>query len=104
MIREKIQTVAYRVKQNPVLRRSVAQMKPKKTIWGFLGVVFFFIVPEIIAFIWGADITDYAHAQMLHAPAEPAATWFEGLIMLFEDGGSWINLGIGFAFLVWLFI
>ena len=78
-------------------------MKPQKSIWGFLGVVLFFIVPEIIAFIWGADITAYAHEQMLHAPAEPLATWYEGLVMLFEEGGSWVNLGLGFAFLVWLF-
>jgi len=92
------------MKQNPVLRRSVAQMKPKKTVWGFLGVVLFFIAPEIVAFVWGADITAYARAQMLLPPDEPAATWYEGLIYLFDEGGSWLNLGIGFAFLGWLFV
>ncbi|MHC3994359.1 hypothetical protein ACXWTF_05980 [Thiomicrolovo sp. ZZH C-3] len=104
MIREKIATAAYRLKHNPALRRSLAQMKPKKTVWGFLGVVLFFFVPEMIAFIWGADITAYAHAQMLDVPAEPLATWYELLVMLFEEGGSWVNLGIGFAFLLWLFL
>ena len=103
MIREKIQTAVSRAKNNPALRRGVAQMKPKKTLWGFLGVVLFFIAPEIVAFVWGADITAYAHAQMLEAPAEPLATWYELLVLLFEDGGSWVNLGLGFAFLVWLF-
>jgi len=102
-MREKVRILAFRMRNNPVLRRSVAQMKPQKTVWGFLGVVLFFIAPEIVAFIWGADITAYAHTQMLQVPAEPLATWYEGLVMLFEDGGSWVNLGLGFAFLVWLF-
>ena len=103
MIREKIQTAVYRAKNNPALRRSLAQMKPKKTVWGFLGVVFFFIAPEIVAFVWGAEITAYAHAQLLQVPAQPLATWYEMLVLLFEDGGNWVNLGIGFGFLAWLF-
>lgn len=102
-MKTKLHTAVTRAKNNPVLRKTAQQMKPEKTIWGFLGVVLFFIVPEIVAFIWGADITAYAHAQMLHAPSEPLATWYEALIMLFEDGGSWVNLAIGFAFLGWLF-
>jgi hypothetical protein len=103
MLKQKIQTAVYRARNNPALRRSMAQMKPKKTIWGFLGVVLFFIAPEIVAFIWGADITAYGHRQLLLVPSEPLATWYEALIYLFEDGGSWVNLGFGFAFLVWLF-
>ena len=103
MFKEKVQTAVYRVRNNPALRRSFAQMKPKKTVWGFLGVVLFFIAPEIVAFVWGADITAYAHAQMLPAPSEPLATWYEALIYLFKDGGSWVNLIFGFVFLAWLF-
>jgi len=104
MLKQKIQTAVLRAKNHPALRRGVAQMKPKKTVWGFLGVVLFFIVPEIVAFVWGAEITAYAHEQMLLVPPEPLATWYEALIYLFEDGGSWVNLGIGFAFLGWLFL
>jgi len=78
-------------------------MKPQKSVWGFFGVVLFFIVPEVIAFLWGADITAYAHAQMLLVPSEPLAMWYEALIYLFEEGGSWFNLALGFAFLAWLF-
>jgi len=103
-MKQKIRSKARQIAENPVVRKSVRSMKPAKTIWGFLGVVLFFILPEIVAFIWGADITAYAHAQMLKPPeSEMEALWYEALIMLFEDGGSWINLAIGFAFLVWLF-
>lgn len=103
-MRERLQIAAYRIRNNPVLRRSFGQMKPKKTIWGFLGVVLFFIAPEIVAFVWGAEITDYAHEQLLLVPSEPLAAWYEALIWLFEPGGSWVNLGLGLAFLVWLFL
>jgi hypothetical protein len=102
-MKQKIQAKAKQLRDNPALRKSVASMKPKKTVWGFLGVVLFFIAPEIVAFIWGAQITAYAHAQMLMVPSEALATWYEALIYLFKDGGSWVNLGIGFAFLAWLF-
>ncbi|MEJ2468930.1 MAG: hypothetical protein P8Y65_08675 [Campylobacterales bacterium] len=102
-MRERLQIAAYRIRNNPVLRRSFAQMKPKKTVWGFLGVVLFFIAPEIVAFVWGARITAYAHEQMLLVPSEPLATWYETLIWIFEPGGSWVNLILGFAFLAWLF-
>lgn len=103
MIKDKLQTATHRVRNNPVLRQSVARMKPRRTIWGFLGVILFFFVPEILAFGWGAEITDYARQQMLLAPSEPLATWYEGLILLFKDGGSWFNLAVGFVFLIWLF-
>lgn len=102
-MRKKLQAGARAIAENPRVRHSVAQMKPHKSVWGFLGVVLFFIVPEIVAFVWGADITDHAHAQLLLVPAEPLASWYASLIWLFEDGGSWINLVIGFALLIWLF-
>lgn len=91
------------MRNNPALRHSMAKMKPQKTLWGFLGVILFFIAPEIVAFVWGAEITAHAREQLLLAPAEPIATWYEALIYLFEEGGSWTNLAIGFAFLAWLF-
>lgn len=102
-MRKKLQAKAKTIVENPRVRHSVAQMKPKKTVWGFLGVVLFFIAPEIVAFVWGADITAYAHVQLLLGPVEPLASWYTSLIWIFEDGGSWINLAIGIALLIWLF-
>lgn len=78
-------------------------MKPAKTVWGFFGIVLFFIVPEIIAFIWGSDITVYAKEELLIAASAVERQYYELLVMLFEEGGSWVNLAIGFALLVWLF-
>lgn len=102
-MKQKLKTKARTIATHPATRRSLLAMKPDKTLWGFLGVTLFFIVPEIAAFVWGAEITSYAQAQLPHAGSSVEAYCYEGLIMLFEEGGSWINLAIGFALLVWLF-
>jgi hypothetical protein len=95
---EKIKAVA----SSEQTKQAVAAMKPEKNIWGILGVVLFFIVPEIIGFIYGEQITAYANASL---QADPGALeyYYEALLFLFEGGGSWINLAIGVALLVWLF-
>jgi len=51
-------------------KKSAQSLKPDLSIWGVLGVVLFFIVPEIIGFIWGEEIADWAHAQTLSEPTE----------------------------------
>lgn len=78
-------------------------MKPEKSLWGFFGITLFLIVPEIIAFIWGVNITSYANRELVLATSMIEQQYYKLLIMLFEEGGSWINLGIGVALLIWLF-
>ncbi len=104
-MKEKIKAKAKLMAQHPATKQALLSLKPEKTLWGALGVILFFILPEIIAFIWGADITHYAHTQMA---MNSHSTWLEQtlnelLLMLFQDGGSWLNLGIGIALLIWLF-
>lgn len=103
IMKQKLKTKAKQFAESPQTKKAVKSLKPDKTIWGFLGVVLFFIVPEIIAFVWGIEITAYAKEHLALASSTPETYYYEGLIMLFEEGGSWINLGIGVALLVWLF-
>ena len=102
-MKKRIRSAAGRVAKNPVLQKSAQSLKPNRSIWGVLGVVLFFIVPEIIGFIWGEEIKDWAHAQTLSEPTEIGRKLYWVLEKLFEDGGSWINLSIGVLLLVWLF-
>lgn len=102
-MKEKITIKAKQLAQNPATRNVLHSMKPAKTVWGFLGVVLFFIFPEIVAFIWGADITRYAQNELLVATSVPEQQYYQLLEMMFKEGGSWINLGIGMALLIWLF-
>jgi len=61
-----------------------------------------FILPEIVAFIWGTEITAYVHAQLLQNLPLEEEYYYKGLEMLFGEG-SWFNLIFGFGLLVWLF-
>ena len=101
-MRKKIKVVTNRVKSNPVLRESVKSLKPEATFWGFIGVFIFFILPEIIGFIWGKEIAQYAHERSITESIEIARLFYWALEKLFEDGGSWINLSIGVLILIWM--
>lgn len=102
-MKHKIKSKAQQIAKNPIAKKALLSMKPDKSFWGFLGIVFFFIVPEIIAFIWGVNITAYAKAQLPLATFFVDEQYYKLLIMLFEEGGSWVNIGIGIVLLIWLF-
>lgn len=102
-MKKRIRSVADRIAKNPVLQKSAQSLKPTRSILGVLGVVFFFIFPEIAGFIWGEEIADWAHAQTLSEPTEAGRKLYWVLEKLFEDGGSWVNLSMGVLLLVWLF-
>jgi hypothetical protein len=91
------------LKTNPKVQESIKSLKPQKSIWGFLGVVLFFIVPEIIAFIYGSDITAYANEALTYQNGYIEDLYYKTLVEVFEGGVSWLNLAIGLALIVWLF-
>jgi hypothetical protein len=102
-MKQKIKTKVQQIVQNPAAQKAFMSIKPKKTLWGFFGIILFFIVPEIIAFIWGTDITGYANRELLLATTLLDRQYYELLVMLFKDGGSWFNLTFGIILLIWLF-
>jgi hypothetical protein len=102
-MKHKIRNKIKQITQHPTTKKALIALKPEKSIWGFLGIVMFLIVPEIIAFIWGIEITAFAKAQLLLNPALFEKQYYDLLVALFEDGGSWFNLGIGAALLIWFF-
>ncbi len=87
---------------NPNVQHSLQSMKPEKSILGFIGVIVFFIVPEIVAFIYGADITQYAKLGLENTTGM-ITYYYDSLLFLFEEGGSWFNLVFGIGLLIWLF-
>ena len=102
-MRKKLQEKVKRIAQNPVARQALTSMKPQKSIWGFLGIILFFILPEVVAFFYGTKIMSYASSQLLIANTLEMKYYYKLLIMIFEDGVSWLNLIIGFGLLIWLF-
>jgi hypothetical protein len=102
-MKHKIKTKAQQIARHPTTQKVLTTMKPEKSIWGFLGIVMFLVVPEIVAFIWGTPITAFAKAQLLLTPSLFEKQYYDLLLMLFEEGGSWLNLAIGAALLIWMF-
>ncbi len=100
---EKIKTKTREILKNQNTKKALSSMKPEKNLWGIGGVILFFIVPEIIAYIWGVDIVGYAQNELLQPQNFLEEKYFELLLMLFEEGVSYLNLVIGIALLVWLF-
>lgn len=102
-MRNKLKAKAQAIAQNPNTKKALHSMKPKKNLWGIGGVILFFIVPEFIAYIWGADITEFAKNELLTVEVFLEQKYYELLVMLFEEGMSYLNLAIGIALLAWLF-
>ena len=101
-MKEKIKVISQRVKANPVLKESAKSIKPEPTVWGFIGVFIFFILSEIIGFVWGKEIAEFAHNKSLTESLEIARLFYWALEKLFEDGGSWFNLSIGIIIIIWM--
>lgn len=102
-MKDKIKEKAQAIAKNPNTKKAFESMKPEKNLWGIGGVILFFIIPEFIAYIWGADITEFAKNQLLEPQNFFSTHYYELLVMLFEDGMSFLNLAIGIALLLWLF-
>ncbi len=87
---------------NPKVQHSLHSIKPEKSLLGFIGIVLFFIIPEIVAFIYSTEITQYAKLGLENNTGF-ITYYYDLLLMLFEEGGSWFNLAFGVGLLVWLF-
>ncbi|MBD3808096.1 MAG: hypothetical protein IE880_05195 [Epsilonproteobacteria bacterium] len=103
-MKHKLQAKIEQIAQNPKILQTLQSMKPEKSIWGFLGIVLFLIVPEIVAFIWGIEIATYAQVHKAVADSMAEEQYYNLLILVFAEGGSWFNLAIGAAFLIWFFV
>ena len=67
-MKERLKHAARRTAENPVFLKSVESIKSKRSIWSVSGVILFFILSEIAAFIWGEKITAWAQEKTLTDP------------------------------------
>ncbi len=90
-------------KDHPVTRESLERIKPKKTFWSVLGVFVFFLLPEIVALFWGADIKAYTSSHLMQPLSLEEEYKYKAIELLFGEV-SWLNLIAGVALLIWVFI
>ncbi len=89
-------------KEHPATKEALKSLKPTKSFWGIFSVILFFILPEIIAFNWGDEITLFCHHNIEGSTSTINEYFYKALEMLFGEG-SWFNLIFGIGLLVWLF-
>ncbi len=87
---------------HPKFQEFISKIKPPKTIWGIASVILLFILPEIVAFIYGADIKRFCESQLAHTDDFSKRYLYENIEDLMSEG-SWFNLTLGIIFLVWAF-
>jgi hypothetical protein len=101
-MKQRLQTKAKAIINHPQTQLALASLKPKRSIWSFLGILFLVIAPEIIALVWGKAVCAYANAHLIPSPVWINHFGGESLIYLFGSV-SWVNLGFGIVLLIWLF-
>ena len=102
MMKEKIKAAGRKIAEDPKVQEAAKSIKPKKTIWGVLGVILFFFVPELVTYIWQDELIHWAHQHSITEPLEMQRWVYEMLESTFKDGVSWLNLTVGALLLLWL--
>ncbi len=101
-MRQKIKEIRTRIDQDPRLQKAVTSIKPKKTVWGILGIILFFFLPELMIYLWQDELVSWAHEHTLTEPLEMQRMVYRQLESMFRSGVSWINLGLGSLLLLWV--
>ena len=101
-MKEKIKKIQKRIDSDPKLKEAVEKIKPKKSIWGILGIVMFFFVPELVTYIWQDELIGWAHVHSVTEALEMQRWLYTKLEEMFASGVSWFNIGLGILFLVWV--
>ena len=100
-MKEKLNNIQNNLKNNPEFQVKLQEMKPKKSIFGFLMVILIFFVPELLSYLWSPEINTWVGELVKGTATEDAFLW--ATKKLFNGEVSWLNLALSFVFLWWLF-
>ena len=101
---DKIKNIHNRLNNDPKFQEQVKKMKPKKSILGFLGVMLFFFVPEILNDFYSKEVNEWIYNYALTIPSQKMQDSLIWLAKYSFDGEiSYLNITLGLAFLFWLF-
>lgn len=90
--------------KNPKLQEGLSRLKPERSVWGVVGVVFFFFVPEVLNYFYSNEINDHIAKLIENSPDKTLGsllTWSSKGLFTGEIG--WFNLLLGVLFLAWIF-
>jgi hypothetical protein len=101
-MKEKLKKIQTKIDNDPKLKEAVERIKPQKNIWGILGIVVFFFLPELITYIWQDELIVWAHRHSMTEALEMQRWVYTQLEEMFASGVSWLNISIGILLLVWM--
>jgi uncharacterized membrane protein len=101
-MKEKIKEIQQRIESDPKLKEAVEKIKPKKNIWGILGIILFFFLPEMITYIWQNELIHWAHMHSISEASSALRMLYGQLEEMFISGVSWLNISIGVLLLLWV--
>jgi len=82
------------------LEEAKDRIKPQATWWALAGIIFFFFVPEIVTYFWGAELKSYfLQIASLQESTILKKLYAETADMMSEN--SILNITIGFGFVYW---
>ena len=55
-MKQKLERRLKHLKNNPEFQTKLQEMRPKKSIWGFLGVILIFFLPELLNVLYSQEI------------------------------------------------
>ncbi len=92
------------LKNNQELQSRLKEMKPKKTIWGFLAIVLFIFLPEFLNVFYYQEINEW-FLKFFNSYYPPEVVnkmvWLTGKI--FDGNLSFLNIGLGIGLLWWMY-
>lgn len=91
-----------KIESDPKLQEAVEKIKPKKSIWGILGIITFFFLPELITYIWQDTLIDWAHVHSMTEATSVLRMLYGELEEMFISGVSWVNISLGMLLLLWM--
>jgi hypothetical protein len=103
-MKKKLKKIQENLKNNPEFQAKLEEIKPKRNFFGFLFVVLFFFVPEVINYLWGLELNAWIVNLVQNAPENILS---DALIWLskesFDGQVSFVNIGLGIALLYWVY-
>jgi len=101
-MKERLKKIQTKINNDPKLKETINRIKPQKNIWGILGVIVFFFLPELITYVWQNELISWAHLHSEIEPLEMQRWLYEKLEEMFHSGVSYLNLIVGGLLLFWI--
>ncbi len=76
-------------------------LKPKTSWWSLVGIIFFFFVPEVVAYFWGDSIIVYFNMMQRGTDDYMKQKLYETLKTFGEN--SLVNIVVGLGLVGWFF-